>query len=148
MSDLIIRPVCAEDRADWSRLWNDYLAFYDTNRATDQHDQTWARILDEATPMFSLVAVRDGKTIGMANYLFHPGFWDVEDLCYLNDLFVDPAVRGSGAGEALLEAVATEAKARNASEFYWLTAQSNSAARKLYDRVAQHSGFLHYVKDD
>ena len=146
MSDLIIRPVGPQDRDAWSALWDLYLAFYETERDAAQHDQTWARIMDPKQPLFALLAERDGRAVGLANYLFHPGFWDAADLCYLNDLYVDPRSRRAGAGAALIEAVAEHARQQGAAEFYWLTAEDNATARALYDRVASRSGFLHYVK--
>lgn len=146
MSDLQIRPVAAADRSAWSGLWDRYLAFYETARDGAQHDLTWARILDPDVPMHALLAWDGENAIGLANFLYHPGFWDAGDLCYLNDLFVEPSARGSGAGAALIEAVARDAAQKEVSEFYWLTAESNQTARALYDRVAERSGFLHYCK--
>lgn len=146
MSELVVRAVCADDRVVWSQLWNAYLEFYETKRASAQHDVTWDRILGDNVPMYSVIAEHRGRPVGLANYLFHPGFWDADDMCYLNDLYVEPTTRGAGAGAALIEAVAAHAKRRGTAEFYWLTAESNATARRLYDHVAECSGFVHYVK--
>ncbi|WP_300518864.1 GNAT family N-acetyltransferase [Aliiroseovarius sp.] len=143
---LTIRPVAPEDRADWSRLWDDYLAFYGLTRGPDVHDATWARILDSQEQMFSLLAEKDGRTIGLANYLLHRSFWDIEPRCYLNDLYVDPDVRGTGAGRALIEALHAHVRDLGAVSTYWLTAEDNDPARRLYDTLADRTPFVHYRK--
>jgi GNAT superfamily N-acetyltransferase len=142
-----VRPVANSDRADWSRIWNAYLTFYNETRDTPQHDRTWARIMDPNQPLWALVAqTPDGKIVGIANYLFHAGFWDDGNVCYLSDLFTMPDARGMGAGKALIEAIATQARAKGATEYYWLTGVGNSTARSLYDKVAKDSEFAHYTK--
>jgi hypothetical protein len=47
--DLAIRDAQPADRAEWLRLWNDYLAFYEVQLAEEVTDHTWARILDPAS---------------------------------------------------------------------------------------------------
>ena len=64
--------------------------------------------------------------------------------CYLQDLYVDGAARGQGAGRALIEAVAAHARERDSARLYWLTQDHDAAARQLYDRIAKHSGFIRY----
>ncbi len=63
---------------------------------------------------------------------------------YLQDLFVDPAMRGQGLGRALIEHVYAEAAARGCSRVWWLTHETNTDAMVLYDRVADKSGFVQY----
>ena len=96
--------------------------------------------------MFVLGAYVDGTLAGIAHYLFHRTNWSIADSCYLQDLFVDPAFRGHGLGRALIEAVADRAREDKASRLYWLTHETNSTARALYDRLAQRSGFIQYRK--
>ena len=68
----------------------------------------------------------------------------MQHACYLQDLFVDPATRGKGAGRALIEAVATKAREHGADRLYWLTQDHNAEARQLYDRLAKTRGFIKY----
>ena len=93
-----------------------------------------------------MVAERDGKLIGLAHYLFHRSTWLVGPACYLNDLFVDPRGRRSGVARKLIEAVCDAASTAGASKVYWLTHESNAAARLLYDQVAHHGGFIEYER--
>ena len=71
------------------------------------------------------------------------GTWN-EEVCYLQDLFVDPALRGRGVARALIEAVAKAALERGAERLYWLTQEHNAAARALYDKVAKYNHFIRY----
>lgn len=144
--DLVIRPIASDERSAWELLWRGYLTFYESSQTPEAMDVTWARIHDPAEPMFALGAERDGRLIGLVQYLFHRSFWTIGNYCYLQDLFVTPDARGTGAGRALIEAVEREARAAGASRVHWLTKEDNRAARALYDTLADRSGFIQYRK--
>src|SRR5262249_750106 len=95
-------------------------------------------------PMFGLVAELDGRMIGITHCVVHRATWARESYVYLEDLFVAPDARNTGAGRALIEAVYARAEQIGAEKVYWLTAEANETARALYDRVAERSGFIHY----
>jgi GNAT superfamily N-acetyltransferase len=140
-----IRPIEPADKADWLPLWHGYLEFYETAVPDEVTEATWRRIVDPAGPIHGFCAVdADGRLIGIVHYLFHPVTWAVTDRCYLEDLFVSPDARGSGAGQALIEAVYRAADSVGADQVYWLTAHDNVTARKLYDRVARVTPFIKY----
>lgn len=144
MGGLTIRPLTAADHDAWLPLWQGYQAFYETAIAPEVTAVTWARLLDPVEPMHALGAEADGRLVGITHYLFHRSTWTMGDYCYLQDLFVAPEVRGSGAGRALIEGVAAAAQGAGASRVYWLTAEDNHDARALYDKVARYSGFIQY----
>lgn len=151
MSDTIsIRPVTAADHAAWKPLWDGYNAFYGRSGPTALPEEvtrtTWARFLDPAEPVHALVAERGGALLGLAHYLFHRSTIQVEPSCYLQDLFTAPAARGLGVGRALIERVYELAGLAHAPRVYWQTHESNAAAMRLYDRVAEKSGFVVYRK--
>lgn len=140
-----IRPLEARDREAWLPLWQGYLTFYETSVSDEVTDETWRRIVDPAGPIHGFAAFSDdGRMIGIVHYLFHPVTWAVSDRCYLEDLFVSPEARATGAGRALIEAVYRAADRMGADQVYWLTADSNATARQLYDRVAQVTPFIKY----
>jgi GNAT superfamily N-acetyltransferase len=143
---LAIRPLAAADAADWRRLWRAYLAFYETTRPEAVETETFRRLLDPAEPMFGLLAERGGRNVGLANCILHRHGWSLADVCYLQDLYVDPEARGAGAGRALIEAVYAEADRRGCPSVYWLTQDFNRAARALYDRVGRVTPFIRYVR--
>ncbi|WP_244475312.1 MULTISPECIES: GNAT family N-acetyltransferase [unclassified Rhizobium] len=128
-------------------MWRAYLAFYETELPAAQYDLTWERLLDSAEPMHGLGAFSgEGRLIGLAHIIFHRSCWLPDWTCYLQDLFVDPARRGSGTGAALIEATADLAREKQAGRLYWLTQDTNAPARRLYDRIAAASGFVQYRK--
>lgn len=142
-----IRPLTAEDRAEWTVLWRAYLDFYETSLADEVYDTTFARLLDDDPQDFScFVAETDGRLVGLTHFLFHRHAWKLENVCYLQDLYASSQVRGTGVGRALIEAVYTEADHRGAPNVYWLTQDFNHTARLLYDRIGQVTPFIKYQR--
>lgn len=137
-----IRPLESGDRPEWEILARSYKAFYETVLPDAEYERTWDRLMS-ADGIYGFGARLDGGLVGITHYLYHTGIW-ARPVCYLEDLFVDPAVRGRGVARALIEAVAQRAREEGACRLYWLTHQDNSTARALYDRVAKFSGFVEY----
>ncbi|GGL74601.1 GNAT family N-acetyltransferase [Wenxinia marina] len=145
MTEILIRPLAAADRLDWARLWRGYLAFYETELPAAQYDATFARLLSgDPDDFHGLVAEADGHLVGLAHYLFHRHGWRQDRVCYLQDLYADPQVRGTGVGRALIEAVYAAADKEGAPRVYWLTQDFNATARRLYDRIGRKSAFIRY----
>ena len=143
---VVIKPVRPDERAAWEPLWRGYLEFYETVLPPEMYDLTWRRLHDPAEPMFLLGGTVDGALKGIVHYLFHRSNWTTTDVCYLQDLFVAPDARGTGLGRALIDAVADKAREAGAPRLYWMTHETNTTARGLYDAVAERSGFIQYRK--
>ncbi|AXE30695.1 GNAT family N-acetyltransferase [Chromobacterium phragmitis] len=149
--DVVIREADAGDYQGWLPLWEGYNAFYGREGETALPEaitrQTWARFLDGAEPMTALVAEREGRLIGLAHAIRHRSSTRLADVCYLQDLFTLPEARGRGVARALIDAVCRLAKATGCDRVYWQTHQTNHTARALYDKVAEHKGFIVYGRD-
>ena len=145
-ANVVIKSVGASERAEWEPLWKGYLDFYETVLPRATYDATWARLQDAGEPMFVLGAYVDGNLAGIVHYLYHRSCWTVGNYCYLQDLFVAQDSRKLGLGRALIEAVYEVAKREGASRVYWLTHETNTTARALYDRLADRPGFIQYRK--
>ncbi|HEV2708872.1 MAG TPA: GNAT family N-acetyltransferase [Edaphobacter sp.] len=147
---VLIRPVQRDDFAPWGLLWDGYNAFYGRNAETALPDEvtntTWSRFFDADEPMHALVAERAGELLGLAHFLFHRTTISLAPTCYLQDLFTIEAARGKGVGRALIEEVYRQAKYAGSSRVYWQTHETNATAMKLYDQLADKSGFLVYRK--
>jgi len=143
-----IESLSSHDRADWLDLWNGYLAFYETELSDATTDETFARLTKaESAPHGAIARDAAGKPLGLVHWLTHPGTWTTSEHCYLEDLFVSTEARGTGTGRALVEHVRNWAEVRGSAKVYWLTAETNTTARALYDRVATRTGFIHYEID-
>ncbi|MHA7874004.1 GNAT family N-acetyltransferase [Roseivivax sp.] len=145
--DLEIRPLAPGDRAEWAALWTGYLQFYKSAVTPEVYASTFARLLgDDPRDHSAFVAVAEGRLVGLVHYLFHRHAWRIEEVCYLQDLYALPEMRGRGVGRALIEAVYAEADAQGAGQVYWLTQDFNRTARKLYDRIGQLTPFVKYQR--
>jgi len=144
--EVVVRPVGTDEKAAWLPLWKGYQTFYKTVISDETSTVVWARLHDPAEPMSVLGAYVDGKLLGIVHYIFHRTCWTIGDYCYLQDLFVAEGTRNLGLGRALIAAVEEKARAAGASRVYWLTHETNTDARALYDKVADRPGFIQYRK--
>jgi GNAT superfamily N-acetyltransferase len=146
--ELTVRAVTPADFADWLPLWEGYNAFYGRSGPTALPAEitrtTWARFFDAGEPVHALVAIADGRLVGLAHYLFHRSTTSVEPICYLQDLFTAAERRGRGIGRALIAECGARARQGGATRLYWQTHESNHTAQRLYDRIAGRSGFIVY----
>jgi len=138
----VVSPLAPEDRAGWEALARGYKAFYETDVSDAGYGEAWNRLLAR-DGVYGLGAKTQGRLVGIAHYLFHTSTW-ARNVCYLQDLFVTPEVRGQGVARALIEAVADAARAKGAERYYWLTQEQNAVARALYDKVGKYHGFIRY----
>lgn len=143
MSETQIRALAAGDKAEWLRLWKDYLSFYEQELAPEVTETLFGRLLGE-DGHFAFVAERDGALVGFVHALPHASTWSVAPACYLEDLYVDDAVRGNGSGRKLIEAVYSHADHLGCSNVYWHTHDDNARARLLYDRIGSLTQFVRY----
>ena len=137
-----VAPLRPEDRAGWQPLAEGYKRFYRTEVTAAEYDECWRRLL-AGDGVHGLGGFVDGRLVGITHYLFHTSAW-AREVCYLQDLFVAESARGQGVAAALIDAVAQAAREHQAARLYWLTQDTNTRARALYDRVAQHKGFIRY----
>ena len=147
-TDLSIRPISRLDYDQWLPLWIGYNAFYQRSGPTALPAEitqiTWSRFFDAYEPLYALVAETNGQLIGLAHYLFHRSTIHINSVCYLQDLFTPESARGKGVGKALINGVYEQAKNSGSTRVYWQTHETNKTARRLYEQVAEHSGFIVY----
>jgi GNAT superfamily N-acetyltransferase len=146
-SKLQIRALEIADEPQWRALWTGYLTYYESTLPDEVYRTTFKRLLATDDHEFhGLLAIVDGVPIGLTHYVFHRSCWSVENVCYLQDLFVDPRYRGQHYGRALIEAVYAAADAADSPDVYWQTQHFNEVGRRLYDRVGALSPFIVYQR--
>lgn len=148
MTDFATRSVRSDDRAAWEDLWAQYNAFYgregETALSEGIVDSTWTRLLDQNEPVHCLVSESGRTLIGLAHFVFHRNLIQIENTCYMQDLFTLKAARGQGVARALIEAVGEACRKHGVLDIYWHTHASNATARALYDRLSRNTDFVVY----
>jgi len=143
---ITVRKIEPRDEQRWRELFDGYTRFYEREPSGAITNYTWARLMDEVSPVCAIVAEREDRgVIGIANYFTHDSTSALAPVCYLQDLFVDPELRSGGVGKLLIEWMVGEMKVKGWSRLYWHTKENNFRARGLYDKFIPHSGFVRYV---
>ena len=140
-----IRSALPSDEAAWRKLWQDYCDFYGARPGEEITSRTWMRILDPDSAVMCILAEVDSRIYGFANCVVHENTWEIQPVCYLEDLFVLPSARGHGIGRALVEWLRNAMRAEGWARLYWVTHEDNQRARRLYDQLAQADGFVRYM---
>src|SRR5262245_44025016 len=143
-NSIAIRDPTAADESAWRDLWAGYNEFYEKQVSEPVTAATWRRLLLRADGLFGRLALYDGTIAGFTACVLHAGTWTEHPICYLEDLFVDPALRGKGIGGALIDDLVSRSKERGWSRLYWHTRDNNAVARQLYDRFAKADDFVRY----
>jgi ribosomal protein S18 acetylase RimI-like enzyme len=139
-----VRGIQASDKPSWQELFFDYLKFYETSPGDVNTELVWQRLTSPDTEIQGLVAESNGEVVGIVHFHYQLSTWTDTFDCYLEDLYVAEEARGNGAARALIQAVKELATERKCSKLFWITRESNSTARKLYDKVATLSDFIRY----
>lgn len=140
----LVRDIREADTQDWRRLWAGYNDFYETAVPEEVTEHTLRRLLDPTSAMIGRIAEKDTRIAGFSVSVLHESSWTSSPICYLEDLFVDPTLRGAGVGRALIQDLIDLGRMRGWSQLYWLTRASNEPARRLYDKFAQADNFVRY----
>jgi GNAT superfamily N-acetyltransferase len=150
-----IRRLERGDRQQWRSLWQQYLSpaagakapgFYLQAPPDNVVDVTFERLVDPGQQPHAFVAVNAERLIGFVHYLFHASTWSVTQVCYLEDLYVEPAMRRAGVARALLRALYEAADQANAGAVYWMTHRSNTASQALFETLAHATPFVRYER--
>lgn len=138
-----LRPT---DRVRWQQLYSGYGEFYQTPMSAEKLDRVWGWIHDPGHEVDAIVirATADGPAMGLAHYRPFARPLHGSTGCFLDDLFVDPAARGTGAVDVLLGELARIAGRNGWDVVRWITRASNVKARSAYDRLARQTEFLTY----
>ncbi len=139
-----VRPVAEGDHEAWAALYRGYRDFYAKPHDPSVFETVWGWLMDPAHESRGLVAECDGQLLGIGHFRRFARPIDGGHGLYLDDLFTAPEARGSGAGSAILHRLAEIAHDEGASLVRWITAESNTTARSLYDRVAKQTPWVTY----
>ena len=136
----MIRAISLEDRDAWAQLFVDYGVFYETSFTDEVVESTWRRLLDPVEPIDALVAEVDGSVVGFAHYRSHPDTFSTGRDWFLDDLYTAPEARGHGVATQLIEHLTQLAD----GTLRWITAESNTTAQRVYDKLATRTTWVTY----
>ena len=142
-----IKNFTQNDYDRWLKLWQDYLAFYKTTLSMDIIKSTWQKLHNSDISIYGFGAFKDDVLIAIAHVVLHPNTWNDTECCYLEDLYVDKTVRGQGIGRTLIEHIYDFATLQGCNRVYWTTQEDNTAARILYDTIANKTDMVQYRKN-
>lgn len=143
-SNLKVRPLKANDHADWQTLFKGYAAFYNTSINEDAMEAAFHGMLSADLTMRCWVAVINDKPVGLVHLILHPSTFSLLPDAYLEDLFVDSNYRKHGVGRALLQEVINTGHEEGWRKLYWNTAADNHAAQSLYRKVATQTSWVKF----
>lgn len=145
MSAVRIVPLEQRHRADWERLYAGYAAFYKVDQTPEMRDTVWGWIHDPAHEVKGLVAEdAEGRAIGLAHYRPYARPLRAGYGGFLDDLFVDPAARGTRVADALIARLCEIGREKGWNVIRWITADDNYRGRGVYDRVATRTMWITY----
>ncbi len=141
---LNIRPIRAADKAAWETLYQGYADFYGVEQTDAMRETVWGWLCDDAHEVNCIIAELDGQLIGLTHYRPFSSPLAANLRGFLDDLFVDPSARGSGAAQGLIDAVSDVGREKGWALIRWITADDNYRARSLYDRTATRTQWITY----
>ena len=140
-----VRPVTMQDRAEWDVLYQGYAKHYKVEQTSEMRDIAFGWLMDDSRESCGLVAQdAQGKLIGLTHYRPFASTLRAVTNCFLDDLFVDPDTRGSGAADALINGVAEIARQNGWTVVRWITADDNYRGRGVYDKLATRTMWVTY----
>ena len=147
----MIGPLTEVDRADWEAAVRAYHRDAEGTLSDEVHDRAWSRLLD-GTEICGVAARVDGAIAGFAHYCFHTGVWAAGDSAggarrpagtrHRRQAGVEQPTRHP-LRVADLEQPHCDTEQHGATLLHWHTREDN-AARALYDKVAEYTGYISY----
>ena len=140
----MIRAIRSGDKAQWARLFVAYGVFYETAFTQEIVDAVFEKLVDDSPDIEGVVAEQGGSIVGFALYRSLYDTFTAGPAWHLDDLYVDPAHRGTGTATDLIAAVSIIARENGGGTVRWITAEDNTTAQRVYDRVAKRKTWVTY----
>ena len=140
----MIRKFNKDDFKRWSDLYQGYANFYKVPMNSDILDTLWEWIHDEKHVVRGICFELDSKIVGIAHYRTMPRPIKGQYIGFLDDLFVEPDFRRKKIAQKLINHLKSLSKSNNWDGIRWITHSSNENAKKLYNKIANNTGFELY----
>ena len=140
----MIRKLEQKDKENWAKLYNDYAKFYKVPMNIGILDTLWGWIHDESNIVNGICFELENKIVGIAHYRTMPRPIKGQYIGFLDDLFVERDFRRKKIAQKLIHHLKSLSKVNNWDGIRWITHSSNDNAKKLYDKIANNTGFELY----
>ena len=145
----MIRNLEKKDRENWTKLYNGYANFYKVPMNNEVLDTLWGWIHNENHIINGICFELEDKIVRIPHYRAMPRPIKGKYIGFLDDLFVEPDFRGQKIAQKLISYLKSLSKANNWDGVRWITHSSNENAKKLYNKIANNTGFeLYELKGD
>ena len=145
-NEATVRPAGAEDREAFLTMWEDFVSL-DPDEPGDRGmgAANWDRVMDDCNPLQAMIAIdAEGTPRAFVLYLEFPFTWSVGNICYLQDIYVQPASRGKGLARMLINTLSDIGRERGWFKVFWMTQHDNFVAQGLYDKIAERKNYIRY----
>lgn len=136
MTNITVRPATPDDAATILQFITELAIFekaeHEVLTSVEMIQQT---IFSSDAKAHALICENEGQPIGFAVYFYNYSTWLGKYGLYLEDLYVTPAARRTGAGKAIFKALAKIAAANNCGRFEWSVLDWNEPAIKFYQAL-------------
>jgi ribosomal protein S18 acetylase RimI-like enzyme len=141
---LIVAPLKPSDYDSWLPLW---LANMENSVSDEITSETWRRICDPAHAVGGLGvrAAENSPLTGICHYITHPTTGNLNPVCYMQDLYIDPSARRQGLARTLVTYLAALGTASGWARLYWLAEAENAGAQALYKSLGYKLNFTLHV---
>ena len=130
---LQIRPAAAGDAAQIVRFIADLAAYEKLSHEANATEADIVRDLFGENPkVFCEIAEWDGQPVGFTLWFYTYSTFQGRAGIWLEDLYVDPALRGKGVGKALLVSLARRCVAEGLGRFEWWVLDWNAPSIDFY----------------
>jgi GNAT superfamily N-acetyltransferase len=134
-----VRPARTDEIEEMLPLIRAYCTFYEVEPDDQGLREMFETLITDPEQGVVFIARNDGSAVGFATLDWKWSSLKAARIGYLEDLFVDPAARGRGIADALIEACARRCRERGLPALEWLTAPDNHRAQKVYNRTGADS---------
>jgi GNAT superfamily N-acetyltransferase len=129
---------------EWIKMWDDY----SSNRPADSVLKClWQKIQSGTGNIRGYIVIDKNKSnavVGFFNYILHEDTWSESLSCYVEDAFIKPDYRRTGAMFSIFETVLKLSNENGWYKTYWMTEQDNINAQKFYNRIANKTSWIRY----
>lgn len=142
--NIMIKTLDESNRPAWEELYKGYADFYGMPMTDATLETVWGWVQAGVHLQGRIALNEAGEFVGLMHFRGMPSPLRGAEVGFLDDLYVAPEHRGSGAVNAMLSALKEEARVHDWPFVRWITREKNYRARTVYDRNAEQTDWILY----